>query len=69
MVFGIVGRDAEVASLQAFVGDAGRIGAALVLQGDAGIGKSTLWDATVDYARADRTSSFSRRGRPRPTAF
>jgi predicted ATPase len=54
MVFGIVGRDAEVASLQAFVGDAGRTCAALVLEGEAGIGKSTLWEATVEYARAVR---------------
>ena len=46
----IVGRDAELASLRSFVdGDEAH---ALVLEGEAGIGKSTLWLAAVEYAQA-----------------
>ena len=48
----IVGRDAELARLQAFVGDANRAFAAVVLEGEAGIGKSTLWEAGVEHARS-----------------
>src|SRR5687768_7399951 len=48
----IVGRDAEVAALRAFLEDTGDIPAALVLEGEAGIGKSTLWLAGVDAARS-----------------
>jgi DNA-binding CsgD family transcriptional regulator len=52
MVSEIVGRDAELASLQAFIRLADGGVAALVLEGGAGIGKSTLWDAGLEYARA-----------------
>jgi DNA-binding CsgD family transcriptional regulator len=45
-------RDEELASVRAFVSDAGGGSAALVLEGDAGIGKSTLWLAGVEHARA-----------------
>jgi len=47
-----VGRDAELAQIDAFLtrGSAGR-GGALVLEGDAGIGKSTLWLAGVERAQ------------------
>jgi DNA polymerase III delta prime subunit len=49
----IVGRDEEVASVRAFVeGAAGRT-AALVLEGDPGVGKSTLWLAGVEHAHAE----------------
>jgi tetratricopeptide (TPR) repeat protein len=49
----IVGREEELSSLQAFVDHARRGPAAtLVLEGVAGIGKSTLWEAGVEYARA-----------------
>jgi predicted ATPase len=48
----IVGRDAELASLHAFTGEAEGQAAALVLEGEAGIGKSTLWEAGVEHARA-----------------
>ena len=47
----IVGRDEERASLQAFIDDAQDGPSALVLEGEAGIGKSTLWLAGVEYAR------------------
>jgi DNA-binding CsgD family transcriptional regulator len=52
MVFEIVGREEELASLHAFVGEAQGGRAALVLEGDVGIGKSTLWLAGVEHARA-----------------
>ncbi|HEY7604331.1 MAG TPA: AAA family ATPase [Gaiellaceae bacterium] len=48
---GIVGRDGELDSLRAFV-DAHDSPRALVLEGDAGIGKSTLWLAGVEHARS-----------------
>jgi DNA-binding CsgD family transcriptional regulator len=49
----IVGRDEEVASVRAFVEGAAGGCAALVLEGDAGVGKSTLWLAGVEHARAE----------------
>lgn len=47
----IVGREDEVAALHAFLDGAGEEPASLVLDGDAGIGKSTLWRAGVEAAR------------------
>src|SRR4249919_3370215 len=49
--FVIVGRDEELASIQAFLGDTEAGPAALVLEGEAGIGKSTLWLAGLEHAR------------------
>jgi DNA-binding CsgD family transcriptional regulator len=51
MVFEIVGREGELASVGAFVGGdrAGPVG--LVLEGDPGIGKSTLWLRGLELAR------------------
>jgi DNA-binding CsgD family transcriptional regulator len=51
MAFDIVGREEELASLHAFIGRSGDRPAALLLEGEAGIGKSTLWLAGVDQAR------------------
>ncbi len=48
----IVGRDEELASLRAFIGREGEEPAALVLEGQAGIGKSMLWAAGVDDAHS-----------------
>ena len=48
----IVGREQELDSLRAFIGDGQEGPAALVLEGEAGIGKSTLWLAGVGLARA-----------------
>lgn len=47
----IVAREDEVAALHAFFDGAGEGPAAIVLEGDAGIGKSTLWLAGVEAAR------------------
>ena len=45
----VVGRDEELAAVVAFVG--GDVSAALVIEGEAGIGKTTLWRAGVERAR------------------
>ena len=47
----IVGRTEELDALFAFVDDAKAGPAALVLEGDPGIGKSTLLEAAVEHAR------------------
>jgi len=46
----IVGREEELASLHAFIDEVRGGPAALVLEGEAGIGKSTLWLAGVEHA-------------------
>ena len=48
---GIVGREQELASLRDFIARTEQGTAALVLEGEAGIGKSTLWLAGVEHAR------------------
>ena len=48
----IVGRDEELSALYAALGRAAAGLTAIVLEGEAGIGKSTLWRAGVDAARA-----------------
>lgn len=48
----IVARDDELAGLDAFFDAAGEESVAFVLEGEAGIGKSTLWRAGVETARA-----------------
>jgi DNA-binding CsgD family transcriptional regulator len=60
-VFEIVGREAELAALDDFIDamDGGAV--ALVLEGEAGVGKSTLWEAGVKYARARGLSVLSSR--------
>jgi DNA-binding CsgD family transcriptional regulator len=50
-VFEIIGRDEELATVAAFVEEEWDGPAALVLEGEAGIGKSTLWLAGVELAR------------------
>ena len=52
MRFELVSREEELASLDAFLGEAREGPAALVLEGEPGIGKSTLWLAGVENARA-----------------
>ena len=61
MVFEIVGREAELASLNAFIDEAEGGPAAFVLEGEAGVGKSTLWRAAVEHARARRVTVLSSR--------
>ena len=61
MVLEIVARDAEIASVRAFVERTGDVSGALVLEGEAGVGKSTLWLAAVEHAHACRVSVLSAR--------
>ncbi|MGZ4394143.1 MAG: AAA family ATPase, partial [Gaiellaceae bacterium] len=61
MVFEIVGREEEFSALRAFIGDVEEGPAALVLEGEAGIGKSTLWLAGVEQARASGLRVLSAR--------
>jgi DNA-binding CsgD family transcriptional regulator len=51
MAFGIVGREEELDFLHAFLDQEAGGPLALVLEGEAGIGKSTLWLAGVEAAR------------------
>ena len=48
----IVGRGVELAAVERFVDQATRSFAALVLEGEAGIGKTTLWEAALAAARS-----------------
>ena len=60
-----IGRGAELAAVDRFLGRAASGMAALVLEGDAGIGKTTLWEAAVDRAReAGFTVLSARPSRP-----
>src|SRR4051812_45392532 len=52
MVLKLVSREEELASLHAFIDEMQGGPAALVLEGEAGSGKSTLWLAGVEHARA-----------------
>ena len=48
----VVGRDAELASIRDFVTGIADGASALVLEGEAGMGKTTLWRAAVEHAEA-----------------
>ena len=60
-MFEIVGREAELASLNAFIAEMEGGPAALVLEGEAGVGKSTLWGAAVEHARVRGLTVLSSR--------
>ena len=49
---GILGREDELARVTSFVGSVSEGPSALLLEGAAGIGKTTLWRAGVSFARA-----------------
>ncbi len=51
-VHGILGRDSELAEVASFIGSAPGAPSCLLLEGPAGIGKTTLWHAGVSLARA-----------------
>jgi DNA-binding CsgD family transcriptional regulator len=61
MMIEIVGRDEELASLRVFIDEARGGPASLVLTGEAGIGKSTLWEACVEEARTQGLRVLSTR--------
>ncbi|MGZ6832288.1 MAG: AAA family ATPase [Mycobacteriaceae bacterium] len=52
MVASVVGRDEEIARINSFLDKVPSGGSALVLEGEAGIGKSTLWLKGIELARA-----------------
>jgi hypothetical protein len=66
-MFEIVGREEELASLHAFIDEARGGPAALVLEGEAGIG-SRRSGLPASSMRARGDCSSSRRDRPRPSA-
>src|SRR5262245_58987974 len=49
----VVGRDAELGALRDFVTSISDGAMALVLEGEAGMGKTTLWRAGVEVAEAE----------------
>ena len=59
---GVVGRDAELSAIRAFVESISDGAAALVLEGEAGMGKTTLWSAGVAFA--DEQSRLVLEARP-----
>src|SRR5690349_13024951 len=62
MAAGVIGRDTELASIEVFV-DAVRDGPrGLVLVGEPGIGKTTLWESGVSYAEERRCRVLTCRG-------
>ena len=48
----LVGRDAELAAIESFLAATDRLPAGLVLEGEAGIGKTSLWAAAAARAQA-----------------
>ena len=48
----IIGREEELAELREFLDAVGRVPAAFLMEGDPGIGKTVLWRAGVELARA-----------------
>ncbi len=48
--FEAVGREAELASLATWIADVGALPAAIVLEGEAGMGKTTLWRHGIELA-------------------
>jgi DNA-binding CsgD family transcriptional regulator len=61
MTLEVVGREEELAAVRAFVEGTATVPAALVLEGEPGIGKSTLWLAAVEHARTRGASVVSAR--------
>jgi len=50
--FDVIGRDAEIASLGAWISDLDALPNAIVLDGEAGMGKTTLWRHGIELASA-----------------
>ncbi|HET8968607.1 MAG TPA: ATP-binding protein, partial [Gaiellaceae bacterium] len=49
----VVGRDSELGALRDFVSSISDGASVLVLEGEAGMGKTTLWRACVEVAESD----------------
>jgi DNA-binding CsgD family transcriptional regulator len=52
MVNAVIGRDAELRAIQGFLAASGTGARALVIAGEPGIGKTTVWQAGLDEARS-----------------
>lgn len=63
----LVGRQAELEGIRGFVSDSEQEAVALVLEGEAGIGKTALWGAAVSEARDVLTVVTSRPARAEAT--
>lgn len=50
--FDVIGREAEIASLTAWIAERSALPAAYVLEGEAGMGKTTLWRHGIELASA-----------------
>jgi len=68
MSFEVVGRQEEIDSITAFLDEVRDGPRALVLVGEAGIGKSTLWRAGVEHAGRDQLRARQREYELRATA-
>jgi DNA-binding NarL/FixJ family response regulator len=58
----IIGREDELAAIEAFLSEVERGPAALVLSGEAGIGKTILWEAGLEVARDSSNRVLTCRG-------
>jgi DNA-binding CsgD family transcriptional regulator len=65
----VVGRDEELGMVRAFLAGAADGPTALVLSGEAGIGKTVLWEAGVEQARADFGCVLVARGAEAEASF
>ena len=58
------GRGAELATVRALLTDPEAGARALVVEGEPGVGKTTLWSGGIEAARADGWTVLSARGSP-----
>ena len=63
----IVGREAELAEIRAFIDAVAKGPHALVVEGEAGIGKTTVWESAI--SRAERNWVTSSRSIPDSTSI
>jgi DNA-binding CsgD family transcriptional regulator len=62
MTAAVIGRGAELGAIEAFIAEVGERPGALVLSGEAGIGKTILWEAGIDEASARSSRILTCRG-------
>jgi KaiC/GvpD/RAD55 family RecA-like ATPase len=63
----MIGRDHELAAIERWLHEDARRGGVLVVEGEAGIGKTTLWNAGVDLGTQEGFRVLATRpSRPKP---